>query len=116
MHAKTSWFAFTTGLIVSEMPYLVLCGVIYYVCWYYTVGFPGASSRAGSTFFVMLMYEFLYTGIGQFIAAYAPNVVSATLVNPLIIGVQTRLNLIYTFWCPNPSRQCTGAILTDSSF
>ncbi|KAJ3494474.1 hypothetical protein NLG97_g4053 [Lecanicillium saksenae] len=82
-----SWFAFTTGLIISEMPYLVVCGVIYYLCWYYTVGFPGASTRAGGTFYVMLMYEFLYTGIGQFIAAYAPNVVSATLVNPLIIGV-----------------------------
>ncbi|UPK90758.1 hypothetical protein LCI18_001693 [Fusarium solani-melongenae] len=81
-----SWIAFVTGLIVSEVPYLVLCAVFYYVCWYYTVGFPDASSRAGSTFFVMLMYEFVYTGIGQFVAAYAPNEVFATLVNPLLLG------------------------------
>jgi ABC-type multidrug transport system permease subunit len=33
------------------------------------------------------MYEFLYTGIGQFIAAYAPNAVFASLVNPFIIGM-----------------------------
>ncbi|RSL70695.1 hypothetical protein CEP51_012156 [Fusarium floridanum] len=81
-----SWIAFVTGLIVSEVPYLVLCAVFYYVCWYYTVGFPDVASRAGSTFFVMLMYEFVYTGIGQFVAAYAPNEVFASLVNPLILG------------------------------
>ncbi|KFG84727.1 ABC transporter [Metarhizium anisopliae] len=81
-----SWVAFVTGLIVSEIPYLIICGVLYFVCWYYTVGFPANSQRAGATFFVMLMYEFLYTGMGQFIAAYAPNEVFATLVNPLLIG------------------------------
>ncbi|EHY55704.1 hypothetical protein HRR83_007920 [Exophiala dermatitidis] len=80
------WKAFVTALIVSELPYLVVCAVLYFVCWYYTVGFPNNSWSAGSTFFVMLFYEFLYTGIGQFIAAYAPNAVFASLVNPLIIG------------------------------
>lgn len=81
-----SWQAFTTALIVSEIPYLCICGVLYYVCWYYTVGFPSDSNKAGATFFIMLLYEFVYTGIGQFVAAYAPNAVFASLVNPLIIG------------------------------
>lgn len=81
-----SWVAFVTALIVSEMPYLVISAFLYFVCWYYTVGLPYASDRTGSTFFVMLSYEFLYTGIGQFIAAYAPNEVFAALVNPVIIG------------------------------
>nr|CEG05530.1 unnamed protein product [Fusarium clavum]CEG05961.1 unnamed protein product [Fusarium clavum] len=35
----------------------------------------------------MLCYEFIYTGIGQFIAAYAPNEVFASLVNPLVITI-----------------------------
>ncbi|KAG6009234.1 hypothetical protein E4U43_000031, partial [Claviceps pusilla] len=82
-----SWVAFVTGLIVSEIPYLIVCAVLYFFCWYYTVGFPTSSDRAGATFFVMLMYEFLYTGIGQFIAAYAPNEMFAALVNPLLLGV-----------------------------
>ncbi|KAK0761826.1 hypothetical protein N5P37_004625 [Trichoderma harzianum] len=81
-----SWIAFVTALIVSEIPYLIICAVLYFVCWYYTVGFPGDSQRAGATFFVMLMYEFLYTGMGQFIAAYAPNEVFAVLANPVVIG------------------------------
>jgi len=82
-----SWVAFVTGLIVSEFPYLCICAVLYFVCWYYTVGFPSESSRAGGTFFVCLLYEFIYTGIGQFIAAYAPNSVFAHLVNPFVLGV-----------------------------
>ncbi|KAF4342638.1 ATPase [Fusarium beomiforme] len=100
-----SWIAFVTGLIVSEVPYLIICAVLYYICWYYTVGFPSDSSRAGGTFFVMLMYEFIYTGIGQFIAAYAPNEVFATLVNPLVItilvsfcGVLVPYDNIQSFW------------------
>ncbi|EFX01574.1 ABC multidrug transporter [Grosmannia clavigera kw1407] len=82
-----SWIAFVTALIVSELPYLVVCSIIYFFCWYYTVGFPHATSRAGSTYFMVLLYEFLYTGIGQFVAAYAPNAVFAHLMNPFVIGI-----------------------------
>ncbi|KAJ5196123.1 hypothetical protein N7449_006602 [Penicillium cf. viridicatum] len=42
------WVPFVTGLIVSKLPYLVVCS---------------------STFFVAMFYEMLYTGIGQSIAA-----------------------------------------------
>ncbi|KAJ5280475.1 ABC multidrug transporter atrF [Penicillium angulare] len=81
-----SWVAFVTALVVSELPYLCICAVLYFACWYYTVGFPHASDKAGPTFLIMLLYEFVYTGIGQFVAAYAPNATFAALVNPLIIG------------------------------
>lgn len=100
-----SWKAFVTGLIVSEIPYLCICAVLYFVCWYYTVGFPNVPSKAGATFFVMLFYEFIYTGIGQFIAAYAPNAVFAALVNPVLItvlvsfcGVLVPYQAIQEFW------------------
>jgi ABC-type multidrug transport system ATPase subunit/ABC-type multidrug transport system permease subunit len=56
------WAAFVTGLIVSEIPYLIICAVLYFVAFYYTVGFPSDSSRAGAVFFVMMFYEFIYTG------------------------------------------------------
>ncbi|PVI07406.1 ABC-2 type transporter [Periconia macrospinosa] len=79
-----SWKAFVTGLIISEFPYLILCAVLYFVCFYYTVGFPSDSSKAGAVFFIMLIYEFIYTGMGQFVAAYAPNAISASLINPII--------------------------------
>ncbi|KAL5113816.1 hypothetical protein ACEQ8H_008317 [Pleosporales sp. CAS-2024a] len=81
-----SWMAFVTGLIVSEIPYLIICAIFYFLCFYYTAGLPHASNKAGAIFFVMLIYQFVYTGIGQFVAAYAPNAVFASLINPLIIG------------------------------
>jgi ABC-type multidrug transport system permease subunit len=47
---------------------------------------PGA---AGPVFLQMTLYEFLYTGMGQFIAAYAPNPVFAAMVLPLFISILT---------------------------
>jgi len=82
-----SWVAFVAALIVSEIPYLCLCAVLYFAGWYFTVGFPHDVNRAGATLFVMIMFEFVYTGIGQFEAAYAPNELFAALVNPVVIGI-----------------------------
>jgi ATP-binding cassette subfamily G (WHITE) protein 2 (SNQ2) len=48
------WAPFVTGLIVSELPYLVVCAVTYFLCWYFTAGLPGAAKYAGSTFFVVV--------------------------------------------------------------
>lgn len=100
-----SWKAFVTALVVSEFPYLCFCGILYFVCWYYTVGFPTETSKAGSVFFIVLCYEFLYTGVGQTIAAFSPNSVFASLVNPLAIsilvsfcGVLVPYPQLVTFW------------------
>ncbi|PLB53830.1 pleiotropic drug resistance protein, ABC superfamily [Aspergillus steynii IBT 23096] len=123
-----SWVAFVTALIVSEIPYLCLCAVFYFVCWYYTVGFPSASDKSGAVFFVMLMYEFVYTGIGQFIAAYAPNAVFASLINPVFIGtlasfcgVLVPYQQIQEFWrywiyWMNPFNYLMGSMLTFTIF
>ncbi|KAF4998964.1 hypothetical protein FGRMN_2763 [Fusarium graminum] len=99
------WGPFVTGLIVSEFPYLIVCALLYYVCWYFTAGLPTGPGHAGSVFFVVVMYEFLYTGIGQSIAAYTPNAVFASLVNPLVIttlvsfcGVMVPYSQIEPFW------------------
>ncbi|KAB8271988.1 ABC-2 type transporter-domain-containing protein [Aspergillus minisclerotigenes] len=99
------WAPFVTGLIVSEFPYLLACAFLYYVCWYFTVGLPTSPSHAGSVFFVVVMYECLYTAIGQMIAAYTPNAVFASLVNPLVIttlvsfcGVMIPYSQIQPFW------------------
>ncbi|KAF3403640.1 Brefeldin A resistance protein [Penicillium rolfsii] len=114
-----SWKAFVTALIVSEFPYLCVCGVLYYVCWYYTVGFSSDSNKAGATFFVMLMY---YSCI-PFIAAYAPNALFAALANPLLIGVlisfcgvmvpYMEINVFWRYWMYylNPFNYLMGSML-----
>ncbi|KAI5292886.1 hypothetical protein KEM52_005990, partial [Ascosphaera acerosa] len=122
------WIPFVTGLVVSELPYLCLCAVFYFVCWYYTVGFSSDSNKAGAVFFVMLMYEFIYTGIGQFIAAYAPNAVFATLVNPLAIGLlvsfcgvlvpYSQIQAFWRYWMYylNPFNYLMGSLLVFTTW
>lgn len=48
------WAAFVTGLIVSELPYLLVCASLYYVCWYFTAGLPSSPEHACSVFFVVV--------------------------------------------------------------
>jgi len=101
-----------------------MCALLYYVCWYFAPGSNTSPYSAGSVFFVIVsylrrqnsrvhqltatlqvMYEFLYTAVGQAIAAYAPNAVAASLVNPLVIvtlvsfaGVVVPYSQIQPFW------------------
>lgn len=123
-----SWITFVTAMIVAEIPYLIACAVLYFFCFYYTVGLPTATNRAGPVFLIMLLYEFIYTGIGQFIAAYTPNAVAATLVNPLIIftlvgfcGVIVPYSQLQNFWkywlyYINPFKYLTGSLLTFTTY
>lgn len=123
-----SWIAFVTGLIVSEVPYLCICAVLYFLPWYYTVGFPTDSNKAGAFFLVVLCYEFVYTGIGQFVAAYAPNATFAALINPVIIsvlvcfcGVLVPFASIQEFWrywlyYIDPFNYFIGSLLVFSTF
>jgi len=118
-----SWWAFVTALVVSEIPYLVICAVLYFVCWYWTIGGVTAADKSGPTFFMMLLYEFVYTGIGQFIAAYAPNATFAALVNPLIIGTlvsfcgvlvpYSQIQVFWRYWIywMNPFNYLMGGLL-----
>lgn len=48
------WGPFVAGLIISEIPYLIICAVLYYVCWYFTAGLPTEPKYAGSAFFVVV--------------------------------------------------------------
>ncbi|QDS72894.1 hypothetical protein FKW77_007666 [Venturia effusa] len=123
-----SWSAFVTGNIISEIPYLCICAVLYFVCFYYTCGFTSDSNKAGAVFFVMLIYELIYTGMGQFVAAYAPNATFASLVNPLLIGtlvsfcgVLVPYSQIQPFWrywmyYLNPYNYLMGSLLTFVDF
>ncbi|KAM0080893.1 hypothetical protein ACKRZS_006944 [Fusarium odoratissimum] len=122
------WASFVTGLIVSEIPYLIVSGFFYFVTFNFTVGFPTDANKAGGVFFVVIMYEFLYTGIGQFIAAYAPNAIFASMVNPLIIstmisfcGVLVPYSELQAFWrywiyYLNPFTYLMGSLINFALF
>lgn len=123
-----SWVAFVTGLIVSEIPYLVICAILYFLCSYYTHGFPISSDKAGGVFFIILMYEFIYTGVGQFVAAYAPNAVFANLLTPLLFGTlvsfcgvlvpYAQIQEFWRYWIYwlNPFNYVLGGLLVFTDF
>lgn len=123
-----SWIAFVTGLVVAEIPYLIICATLYFLCFYYTAGLPTDTDKAGATFFVMLVYQFIYTGIGQFVAAYAPNAVFASLVNPLLIGTlvsfcgvlvpYAQIQPFWRYWMYylNPFNYLMGSLLVFSDW
>jgi hypothetical protein len=80
------WLAFVSAQVISEIPVLIVCATLFFVCWYFASGFPVKASASGQVYLQMIFYEFLYTSIGQAIAAYSPNAYFAALANPIIIG------------------------------
>jgi hypothetical protein len=80
------WLAFITAQVFSEIPVLVVCATLFFACWYFTSGFPVQASVSGQVYLQMILYEFLYTSLGQAIAAYSPNAYFAALANPIVIG------------------------------
>jgi hypothetical protein len=80
------WLAFVSAQVISEIPVLIVCATLFFVSWYFSSGFPVKASASGQVYLQMIFYEFLYTSIGQAIAAYSPNAYFAALANPIIIG------------------------------
>ncbi|KAI1846646.1 hypothetical protein JX265_009051 [Neoarthrinium moseri] len=120
-----SWLTFISAQLISEIPVLILCATIYFVSWYFTCGFPVAASSSGQVYLEMILYEFLYTSIGQAIAAYSPNEYFAALVNPIALGcglilfcgVIVPYSQIHAFWrywlyYLDPFTYLIGALLT----
>ena len=48
---------FAIGQIVSEIPYSVLCMLVYFVLYYFPTHMQFASDRAGYAFFMVLIAE-----------------------------------------------------------
>ena len=74
-----SWTALVTAQILAEVPWNILGSTLFFICWYWTVGF--ATSRGGYTFLVFsIINPIYYTTIGQAIAAMSPNPEIAALL------------------------------------
>jgi ABC-type multidrug transport system ATPase subunit/ABC-type multidrug transport system permease subunit len=78
-----SWPAFVWGAILSEIPYRIVAGTLYWCCWYWATWFPRDTYTAASVYVFVLMFELFYLGFGQAIAAFSPNELLASLLVPL---------------------------------
>lgn len=81
-----SWFAWTTGAVLVEIPYSLLAGAIFYCCWWWGIaGYRSSTSgfTSGFVFLCILVFELYYVSFGQAIASFAPNELLASILVPL---------------------------------
>ncbi|KAG9100824.1 hypothetical protein FRC06_003645 [Ceratobasidium sp. 370] len=100
-----SQIAFALGQLMAEMPYSLLCAVVYYLLFYFPAGFQTAPSRAGYQFFMLLVTEVFAVTLGQMLASLTPTIFIASLLNPFILvtfslfcGVMIPKASIPKFW------------------
>lgn len=86
-----SWTALITSQILGELPFNVLGSSIYFLIWYWLVGFD--SSRAGYTYLMIgVVYPFYYTTIAQAVAAMSPNPEIAALLFSFLFSFVVTFN------------------------
>ena len=67
-----SWTALVAAQISSEMPFNVVGSTVFFVIWYFLIGYP--ADRAGFSFLMMgIAFPCFYTTLGLAITAMAPN-------------------------------------------
>ena len=79
-----SWFAFTCGATIVEIPYSIIAGTVYYQCWWWpAVGRYRSALESGYTWMLLMIFELYYVSFGQAIAAFSPNELLASLLVPI---------------------------------
>ncbi|KII93944.1 hypothetical protein PLICRDRAFT_36161 [Plicaturopsis crispa FD-325 SS-3] len=80
-------YVFAIGQLIGEVPYSVLCAVLYWVLFVYPVGFGHGSFGLNGTGFQLMMVLFMElfgVTLGQMIAAISPSVQVSVLFNPFL--------------------------------
>jgi ATP-binding cassette subfamily G (WHITE) protein 2 (SNQ2) len=70
-------FVFAIGQLLGEMPYNVLCGLLYWVLMVYPLGFGKGAAGLNGTGFQLLIIIFMMlfgVSIGQLIGAISPSI------------------------------------------
>ncbi|KAI9374499.1 ABC-2 type transporter-domain-containing protein [Aspergillus egyptiacus] len=75
-------FAFALSMVIAEIPYCIMCGVVFFLFIYYIPGFQTAPDRAGYQFFMIMITQLFAVTLGQMIQALTPNSFIASQYNP----------------------------------
>jgi ATP-binding cassette, subfamily G (WHITE), member 2, SNQ2 len=101
-------YVFAIGQLLAEIPYTIICGVIYWVLMVYPQGFgQGAAGLDGTGFQLLVLLFMLLFGVsfGQLLSAISPSVQVAVLFNPFFgltfstfCGVTIPYPTMNSFW------------------
>ena len=75
------WPVFVLSAIIIELPYAFVTSLVYWLLWYYPVGYFYGSSRAGYSFLMYELFAIFATSLAQLCAAMMPNISSTFTAN-----------------------------------
>ncbi|KAL2828234.1 ABC drug exporter AtrF [Aspergillus cavernicola] len=67
------WVAFSTANILGEIPMAIISATVYFLLWYFAVGFPTTASASGYVFLMTMLFFLFQSSWGQWICAFAPS-------------------------------------------
>ncbi|KAF4611748.1 hypothetical protein D9613_004069 [Agrocybe pediades] len=101
-------YVFAIGQLIGEIPYSIICGVLYWVLMVYPMGYGQGSAGINGTGFQLLIIIFMIlfgVTLGQMVAALSPSVQVAVLFNPFLglvlatfCGVTIPYPTMISFW------------------
>ncbi|KAK7025463.1 ATP-binding cassette transporter snq2 [Paramarasmius palmivorus] len=124
-------YVFAVGQLVGEIPYNILCGIVYWVLMVYPMDFgQGYAGQGGNAFQLLVIIFVILFGIslGQLIAAISPSIQVAVLFNPFIgvvlstfAGVTIPYPTMDSFWRSwlyqlNPYTRLLSAMLSTELY
>jgi ATP-binding cassette subfamily G (WHITE) protein 2 (SNQ2) len=86
------WSVFVISALVVEIPFTLLGGLIYWLLWYYMVGYFYISTRAGYAFLMYELYSLFVASLAQLTAAIFPTALAAQVANGFIWLVVNTFN------------------------
>lgn len=75
--------AFGFAVVTAELPFSIVCAILFFVTLFYPVHFHYGTSHMGYQFLMTLLGQLFATTLGQAVSAITPNMFLATLFNPL---------------------------------
>ncbi|KAL4926440.1 ABC drug exporter AtrF [Aspergillus undulatus] len=67
------WVAFCTANVVAEIPMAIVSATVYFLLWYFAVGFPTTASASGYVYLMTMLFYLFMASWGQWICAFAPS-------------------------------------------
>lgn len=117
------WFAFTTAMVVCELPMAAGSAIIYWLTWYFATGLPTDSSTVGYVLLMTLCMFLFMTSWGQWICAFAPSFTVISNILPFwfvafslfngVVRPYAQLPVFWRYWMYylNPSTYWIGGVL-----
>ena len=74
------WPVFVFSVLLIEVPWNLLGGTIFWVAWYFMVGFSHNSSKAAYSWGMYMLFQLFFTSFAQALAFISPNAMIASVL------------------------------------